>query len=283
MASQRSGLRRGLESGPDRRVKSGSRRGLKSLWAAVFAATLCGRVNAEESEQIGLEFDPRPRLEDQEEELILHLPEDFPCAFAMLFVKEGDASCDDPFECMDEFSLLPLGDRTVLRYQASPALAGMVMSFFVAAISCDGDGSGSDPRTAISPIARVGFRSPGVVSSVEELGALPTEGAAWQALRDEADEATGEPDLSDGNSDVNVRVLAKALAYARTGASHYRDDVVDACGRVIGTEGNRTLDLGRELAAYVIAADLVGLPMTSTASFAPGSVKFGTRRSGAAH
>jgi hypothetical protein len=44
--------------------------------------------------------------------------------------------------------------------------------------------------------------------------------------------------------------------------------VIDACRRAIGTEdGGRTLALGRELAAYVIAADLVGLPPDLDAPF----------------
>ncbi|MCB0093008.1 MAG: alginate lyase family protein, partial [Caldilineaceae bacterium] len=70
------------------------------------------------------------------------------------------------------------------------------------------------------------------------------------------------PDLSDQNSDANVQVLAKALVYARTGQSSYRDEVINAL-RIIthnNTEsGGRTLALGRELVAYVIAADLIDL------------------------
>jgi hypothetical protein len=55
-------------------------------------------------------------------------------------------------------------------------------------------------------------------------------------------------------------VLAKALVYARTGMQPYRRAVIDNCMTAIGTEhGGRTLALGRNLAAFVIAADLVGL------------------------
>ena len=58
-----------------------------------------------------------------------------------------------------------------------------------------------------------------------------------------------------------MRILAKALVHARTGNAEYRKQVIDACMAAIGTEkGGRTLSLGRELIAYVIAADLVGLP-----------------------
>lgn len=62
------------------------------------------------------------------------------------------------------------------------------------------------------------------------------------------------------NQDNNVRILAKALVYARTGTPSYRSDVISALRSVMGTEtGGETLALGRELAAYVIAADLIGL------------------------
>jgi hypothetical protein len=62
--------------------------------------------------------------------------------------------------------------------------------------------------------------------------------------------------------------MAKALVYARTGEARYRNEVIDACMAAIGTEsGGRTLALGRELIAYVIAADLVGLPADKDATF----------------
>jgi len=97
--------------------------------------------------------------------------------------------------------------------------------------------------------------------SEEELALLPAAGPAWDRLRAEADKPAGDPDLSDMNQDNNVYVLAKALAYARSGEEKYREQVIEQCMKAIGTEaGGKTLALGRELAAYVIAADLVGLP-----------------------
>ena len=48
--------------------------------------------------------------------------------------------------------------------------------------------------------------------------------------------------------------------YARTGTASYRAEVIAALRAAMGTEtGGDTLALGRELAAYVIAADLIGL------------------------
>ena len=102
----------------------------------------------------------------------------------------------------------------------------------------------------------------GMWLNAEELAALPMDGPAWDYLKTTADQPTPMPDLSDQNCDANVRVLAKALVYARTGQVRYRNEVVNAL-RIIAqnyTEsGGRTLALGRELVAYVIAADLVDL------------------------
>ena len=103
----------------------------------------------------------------------------------------------------------------------------------------------------------------GIWLSREDIGHLPMEGPAWESLLQEADRKTGEPDLNDQDDPVNVRVLAKALVFARTGEQKYRDDVVEALEVVTydNTEkGGNTLALGRELVAYVIVADLINLP-----------------------
>lgn len=108
----------------------------------------------------------------------------------------------------------------------------------------------------------------GIWISAAELQELPTSGAAWNNLKNEADKSTGSPNISNQDDDVNVRVLAKALVYARTGEASYRNDVITACMAAIGTEqGGRTLALGRELIAYVLAADLVGLPSADNQTF----------------
>lgn len=85
-------------------------------------------------------------------------------------------------------------------------------------------------------------------------------GPAWSGLLARAGSTAGTPDLSNQDDDTDQIVLAKALVYARTGTASYRSSVVAALRAVIGTEdGGRTLALGRNLAAYVIAADLIGL------------------------
>lgn len=83
-----------------------------------------------------------------------------------------------------------------------------------------------------------------------------------------ASEPTDAPNLSDQDDPTNVRVMAKALVFVRTGQARYRAEVVASCMSAIGTESDgETLALGRELAAYVIAADLVGLPQEEDRRF----------------
>jgi PKD repeat protein len=108
----------------------------------------------------------------------------------------------------------------------------------------------------------------GLWASSAELQVLPMSGAAWNSLLAEADRSTGTPDVANQDDDVDVRVLAKAIVFARTGQASYRQDVIAACMAAIGTEaGGRTLALGRNLIGYVIAADLVGLPAAEDALF----------------
>jgi len=101
----------------------------------------------------------------------------------------------------------------------------------------------------------------GIWISRDELANLPTDGPAWEQLKTAADRDPGTPLLREKDQINNVYVLAKALVFARTGEPGYRKDVIDNLMAAIGTEeGGRTLALGREVLAYVIAADLVNLP-----------------------
>lgn len=101
----------------------------------------------------------------------------------------------------------------------------------------------------------------GIWTSAAELSMLPDSGLAWDSLLAEANRPALQPDLANQDDALDVRVLAKALVYARTGNAAYRNDVLAAIAAVMGTEsGGATLAIGRGLSAYVIAADLVGLP-----------------------
>lgn len=97
---------------------------------------------------------------------------------------------------------------------------------------------------------------------------LPMQGAAWLSLKNYADKPITPPNLSNQDDMTNVYIFAKALVYQRTKIEEYRQQVIDACMAAIDTEnGGRTLALGRELIAYVIAAQLVGLPPAQDAIF----------------
>src|SRR5262245_12225001 len=108
----------------------------------------------------------------------------------------------------------------------------------------------------------------GIWISPKDLASLPTEGPSWEQLVQEAQQPAEHPNVSDQDEHTNVRVLAKALVAARTGNDDLRFQVVDAIHAVIGTEkGARSLAVGRKLAAYVIAAELVHLPPEEDARF----------------
>ncbi len=96
-----------------------------------------------------------------------------------------------------------------------------------------------------------------------ELLARPITGTAWANLKAVADQSLGSADACDINSDHQVRTLAAALVFARTGAAAYgtkaRAGVMagmasqkDGCSQAV-------LSLGRQLMAYVLAADFAGL------------------------
>lgn len=100
----------------------------------------------------------------------------------------------------------------------------------------------------------------GIWISLDEVRQLPKSGSAWRRLKQAADAGLGDADIADQNSSHDVKTLAVALVFARTGKESYRAKAVDAIMDAIGTEdGGRTLALGRNLVAYVIAADLVNL------------------------
>ncbi len=112
-----------------------------------------------------------------------------------------------------------------------------------------------------APVLRAVAVKKGVWINQEELNALPVSGAAWDNLKSVADQPAVRPSLRDQDDQVNVRVMAKALVYARIGEARYRDEVIALCMGAMGTEeGGSCLGLGRNLAAFVIAADLVTLP-----------------------
>lgn len=114
---------------------------------------------------------------------------------------------------------------------------------------------------AVFAISTSAVAQKGIWISTAELAKLPMSGPAWNQLKTEADKAASKPNLSNQDDETNVKIMAKALVFARTRQERYRTEVINACLAAMGTEKRgRTLALGRELVAYVMAADLVGLP-----------------------
>lgn len=92
------------------------------------------------------------------------------------------------------------------------------------------------------------------------IAGLPTSGTAWNNMLNAAQQNTNSPNISDQNDNTDVYVLAKALVYARTGQTQYRNEVMSAIIVAMGTEnGSGILAVGRNLMPYVVAADLIDL------------------------
>ena len=125
-----------------------------------------------------------------------------------------------------------------------------------------GAGPAVPPSTPSPSPAPPSAPGSGIWMDKSELQALPTAGPAWEELAEVAQDPCPHPRLADQDSDANTCVLAKALVHARTGHPDARADVLRALERLTESSGyrGRALALGRNLAAYVIAADLVGLP-----------------------
>ena len=117
-------------------------------------------------------------------------------------------------------------------------------------------------------VAALASATAGIWLSREEVLALPTEGPAWQFVVDTAAKAVPLVTVVDPDNTANALILARALVFARTGDANMRNDVIAACNAVIGTEAaTETSTLGHKLAAYIIAADLVGLPKENDSQF----------------
>lgn len=101
-----------------------------------------------------------------------------------------------------------------------------------------------------------------------QIDQLPTQGPAWDALARRAREPVTSLSLADQDNPDNVTVLAMALYATRTGDEGMKRQVRDFCRRIQGTERRaRALAVGRELIAYVLAADIVGLDAEDDLTF----------------
>jgi hypothetical protein len=102
-----------------------------------------------------------------------------------------------------------------------------------------------------------------LIASPQEIAVLPTSGPAWTYLKGVADGDLGVPNLTDQDNKHDVRTLAVALVANRLDSDAYRAKARQAILGAMGTEvvgaNNSILALGRQLGAYVLAADLIGL------------------------
>jgi hypothetical protein len=98
-----------------------------------------------------------------------------------------------------------------------------------------------------------------------ELDRLPMDGDAWDNLYKNAQNSTGNPDLSNQDDKTDVYTMAKALVYARSSDTSFAADVRSALQRLVENHPiSRSLEwdsLGtlRALGSYAIAADLIDL------------------------
>lgn len=96
--------------------------------------------------------------------------------------------------------------------------------------------------------------------SNSQINNLPISGPIWANLLAGAQQNTNNPNLSDKTDDTDIYVLAKALVYARTSQTQYKNEVLIAISSAIGTEaGSGILAVARNVQAYIISADLIDL------------------------
>ncbi|MEX0685039.1 MAG: hypothetical protein WD267_10055 [Balneolales bacterium] len=109
--------------------------------------------------------------------------------------------------------------------------------------------------------ARAQINIDGIWISKTEVLSLPNSGKNWEVIYKDAGNLSGmTANVSDQNSNHDIHTMAAALVCVRVGefCEDARNGVVSAIGTEYGGRG-RWLAVGRNLTAYVIAADLLDL------------------------
>lgn len=110
-----------------------------------------------------------------------------------------------------------------------------------------------------------------ILMSRSALLARPVSGIPWANMKAVADGSLGTPNLCNQDSKHHLRTLAAALVFARTGSASYGLKARQGVMAAIRTQrvgcDNATLALGRQLMAYVLAADFADLAGTPEATF----------------
>lgn len=155
-------------------------------------------------------------------------------------------------------SLVGHGVQWTSRFTARTRLAAILM-----AISLVIPGIVAPPKAAAA--------TDYILMSRAALLARPVSGVAWANLRAVANGSLGTPNLCNQDSKHHLRTLAAALVFARTGIASYgikaRSAVMSAIGTLRVGCDNAALSLGRQLTAYVLAADFAQLAGTPETTF----------------
>jgi len=107
-----------------------------------------------------------------------------------------------------------------------------------------------------------------VYISRAEIMLLPMSGASWESVLADSKKSVAGLTISDQNDDRGSYLFAKAMVGVRTENETLLAECRAACMSAMETEnGGRTLALGRELRAIVIAADLARLSPEHNATF----------------
>lgn len=121
------------------------------------------------------------------------------------------------------------------------------------------------------PPARTDAADDYILMPRSELLSRPISGEAWTELKAVAGMALGTPNLCDKDAQHHLRTLATALVYARTGSAAYgskaRAGVMAAIKTQVVGCSSATLALGRQLMAYVLAADFADLAGSDDTTF----------------
>lgn len=118
----------------------------------------------------------------------------------------------------------------------------------------DENGNGEEPPPEPTPTA-------GILISPEQLRALPQEGDAWLNILEWASKDI-PTNVHDQNSSCDAVIFANAIVYTVTGDEAALLDVLEMLSDLVaqGFDGEHTLDISRNLAAFIVSADLINLP-----------------------
>lgn len=120
------------------------------------------------------------------------------------------------------------------------------------------DDEGTKNYRGVFSISSNAGNSLGIWMSQSEILALPMSGTGWSHVLNAANSSWGSANLSDNNSNHDIKTLAGALVAVRKGDSAMADKTIAGLQSAMKSGLSRTLELSRGLQTYVIAADIIG-------------------------